>query len=421
MVATPHHPEPAGSAPPGRGNSRRNAALIVMLGALTAVGPLAIDMYVPGFPEVGRTLHASDSAVQLSMTAFLAGLVLGQLLIGPLSDSLGRRRPLLVGTALFALLSLVCAIAPNIALLNVTRFVEGIAGAAGMVLARAILADRFHGPQLPRYFSMLSMVLGVAPVVAPIIGGAVLSVANWRWVFVVLSGFGALLFLMVVPGVAESLPPQQRHPDGISGTFRTMGKLLRHRAFLGCVGTLGFTSAALFSYISGSSFVFQDVYGTSTTVYSLIFATNALAIVAAGAVFGALSRRLAVGTLLTAALGLAATAVLVHVLLLVTVGGSVAGTWICLFCTTFGIGGIIPGCMSLGQSLGRPATGAASALLGGGQFLFGAVAAPLVGAFGTTSALPMATVMLIALVCAALSLGLLVRPHRNPDVIGAAG
>lgn len=158
---------PAITAPPGR-----VGVLIVLLGALTALAPLATDMYVPGFPEMGRTLHASDSAVQLSMTSFLAGLVIGQLLIGPLSDGLGRRRLLVSGTALFAVLSLVCASAPTIEMLVAARFLEGVAGAAGMVLARAVLTDRFHGPELPRYFSLLTMVLSVAPVAAPVIGVA---------------------------------------------------------------------------------------------------------------------------------------------------------------------------------------------------------------------------------------------------------
>ncbi|WP_024800651.1 multidrug effflux MFS transporter [Nocardia sp. BMG51109] len=412
MVTRSQNSGTTGSAPPALGAPRHKTALIALLGALTAVAPLAIDMYVPGFPEMGRTLGASDSAIQLSMTAFLAGLVIGQLLIGPLSDSVGRRRPIIVGTALFAVFSLACAVAPNIAVLNVTRFLEGVAGAAGMVLARAVLTDRFHGPDLPRYFSMLTMVLGVAPVAAPVIGGAILSVGSWRIVFVALAVFGALLFVAVLPGVTETLPPEQRHSGGVGGTFRTMGKLVRHRAFLGCVLTLGGGAAALFTYISGSSFVFQEVYGTSATLYSLVFASNAVGIMLAGAVFGALSRRCSVGTLLSASIAIAAAAVVVHVLLLATVGGSLAATWICLFCTAFGIGGIMPGSMSLGQMLGRPATGAASALLGGGQFLFGAVAAPLVGAFGTGSAMPMAVIMLVALICAGLSLIFLVRPRH---------
>ncbi|MEU4896887.1 multidrug effflux MFS transporter [Streptomyces sp. NPDC044780] len=393
--------------------SRRPAALIALLGALTAVAPLAIDMYVPGFPEMARTLHTNDSSVQLSMTGFLAGLVIGQLVIGPLSDGLGRRRPLIAGTALFVVLSLVCVVAPTIELLIVARFLQGVAGAAGMVLARAVLTDRFHGPRLPHYFSLLSMVLGVAPVAAPVIGGAVLSAGSWRWVFGALAVFGVALFLAVLRGVPESLPPERRQQGGVAGSFRAMGRLLGHRAFLGCALTLGFTSAALFAYIAGSSFVFQDVYGTSAGLYSLIFATNACGMLLASAVFGTLSRRMALGTLLSASIVVASAAVLLQVLLLATVGGSLAGTWVTVFFAAFGIGGVFPATMSLGQSFGREASGAASALLGGIQFLFGAAASPLVGAFGTTSATPMAGTMLTALVCAAGCLVLLIRPWRS--------
>ncbi|GAA3791185.1 multidrug effflux MFS transporter [Streptomyces phyllanthi] len=394
--------------------------LIALLGALTAIAPLATDMYVPGFPEMGRTLHASDSAVQLSMTSFLAGLVIGQLVIGPLSDGLGRRRLLVPGAALFAVLSLVCAFAPTIEMLVAARFLEGIAGAAGMVLARAVLTDRFHGPELPRYFSLLTMVLSVAPVVAPVIGGALLSAGGWRATFVALAVFGALLFLAILPGVPESLPPERRHQGGVAGTFHAMGRLLGHRGFLGCTLTLAFAAAALFACIAGSSFVFQEVYGTSAGLYSTIFAVNACGMLLAGAVFGVLARRLTMGTLLSASVGVAVAAVVVQVLLLVSVGGSLAGTWVTLFFAAFGIGGIFPAGMSLGQSLGREASGAASALLGGIQFLFGALASPLVGAFGTDSAMPMAATMLGSLLCAALCLVVLVRPWRGQGAEGGA-
>lgn len=394
---------------------RRAVGLIALLGALTAVAPLATDMYVPGFPEMARTLHVSDSAVQLSMTAFLAGLVIGQFLVGPLSDRLGRRRLLITGTVLFAVLSLACAAAPTVQTLTVGRFLQGVAGAAGMVLARAVLTDRFHGPELPHYFSLLSMVLGVAPVVAPVIGGAILSVGNWRGIFVALALFGVLLFLAVLPGVPESLPAERRHQGGMAGAFLAMGGLLGRRSFLGCTLTLAFAAAALFAYIAGSSFVFQDVYGASATLYSLIFATNACGMLLAGAVFGKLSRRLRSGTLLSASVAVASAAALFQVVLLLTVGGSLIGTWVCLFFVAFGIGGIFPASMSLGQSLGRETSGAASALLGGTQFLFGALASPLVGAFGTSSAMPMAATMLGALLSSAVCLVFLVRPRQERD------
>jgi Bcr/CflA subfamily drug resistance transporter len=378
------------------------------------VAPLATDMYVPGFPELGRALHAKESAVQLSMTSFLAGLVLGQVVIGPLSDGLGRRRLLLPGTALFAVLSLLCALVPDVHMLIAVRFLEGVAGAAGMVLAQAVVTDWFHGPELPRYFSLLSMVLGLAPVTAPVLGGAILSVTSWRAVFVVLAFIGVLLFLAAMFGVRESLPPERRRQGGVVTAFRTMGRLLGHRAFVGCMLAQAFSAAALFSYIAGSSFVFENLYGVSATRYSLIFASNAAGMVLAGWAFGALSRHLPVGALLTAGIAVALAGTLLQVTILAADGGALAGTWACLFVSLFGIGIVFPASMSLGQTLGRKASGAASALLGGVEFLFGAFASPLVGVFGTGSPLPMAAIMLSATLCAALALAFLTRPWLTP-------
>ncbi|MFE2431134.1 multidrug effflux MFS transporter [Streptomyces sp. NPDC059373] len=410
------------AAPP-----KRVAALIAVLGALTAVAPLSTDMYVPGFPEMGSSLHASVSAVQLSMTAFLAGAVLGQILIGPLSDGLGRRRLLIPGTAAFAALSFLCAVAPNVQILIGARFLEGVAGAVGMVLARAVITDWFRGADIPRYFSMLSMVLGIAPVAAPVLGGAILSVSTWRATFFVLTAAGVLLLLAVLAKVPESLPSARRRAVGLGSTFRAMGGLLGRRTFVGYVLTLGFATAALFTYISGSSFVFENIYGVSATQYSLIFAVNALGMLLSGGAFGVLARRLRMNTLLSLGVSIAAAGVIGQVVFIATVGAGLTGTWCCLFVALAGIGMVFPASMSLGQTLGRHAPGTASALLGGTQFLLGALASPLVGLFGTSSATPMAAVMLGALACAALSLILLARPwqghgefRESPHTVAAA-
>ncbi|MFJ4616924.1 multidrug effflux MFS transporter [Streptomyces sp. NPDC088812] len=405
---------------------RAAVALVAVLGALTAVAPLATDMYVPGFPAMGEALGTSSSAVQLTMTAFLAGLVVGQLLIGPLSDGLGRRRLLLSGAAGFVLFSVVCAVAPDVTVLTGARFLQGVAGAAGMVLARAVLTDRFHGAELPRYFAVLSQVMGVAPVAAPVLGGVVLGLSTWRAVFAVLAVLGALLLFAVVRAVPESLPPERRHGGGFTSTFRAMGALLGRRSFMGYVLVIAFVSAALFAYISGSSFVFESLHGVSATTYSLIFATNAVGMLLSGAVFSRLAGRLRLNTLLSAGVGVCLLGALAQVLLVVTVGETLAGTWITLFVTAAGIGLVFPAGMSIGQAVGRSAPGAASALLGGLQFLFGALASPLVGLFGEHSSLPMALVMLIAVAAAAAALAGLARPwegHGEPDdsVIRAAG
>ncbi|MGK5638244.1 multidrug effflux MFS transporter [Streptomyces sp. URMC 126] len=416
MVSSP--PSPADTRKPGRAAapsapSRRTGGLLAVLGALTAVAPLATDMYVPGFPAMGTALHTGSSTIQLTMTAFLVGLVIGQLLLGPLSDGIGRRRLLLGGSAGFVLFSLACAAAPNVYVLIGARFLEGVAGAAGMVLARAVITDRFAGPDVPRYFAVLSQILGVAPVAAPVLGGAILAVSTWRTVFGVLSLVGVLLLLGVLTKVPESLPPERRRTDGITGTFRAMGRLLGNRPFMGYVAVLGTASAALFAYISGSSFVFERVHGVSTGTYSLIFAVNAVGMLLAGTAFARLSRRFRLNTLLSLSVATAATGALAQVLLVATLGETFAGTWITLFIVTSGIGMLFPASMSLGQNIGRSAPGAASALLGGLQFLCGAIASPLVGLFGEDSSLPMATIMLTALTLAVVALLLLVRPRQG--------
>ncbi|MFG3142318.1 multidrug effflux MFS transporter [Streptomyces sp. NPDC048211] len=403
---------------------RQAGALIAVLGALTAVAPLATDMYVPGFPSMGTTLHASSPAVQLTLTSFLVGMVVGQLLIGPLSDGWGRRRLLLAGSAGFVLFSLLCALAPNVELLTAGRFLQGFAGAAGMVLARAVITDCFRGADVPRYFALLSQILGIAPIAAPVIGGAVLSLSTWRAVFVVLAVLGALLVFAVVKKVPETLPPERRHGGGLGGTFRTMGTLLKHRAFMGYVLVLGFTSAALFAYISGSSFVFQNVHGVSPTAYSLIFASNAVGMLIAGVTFARLSVRVRLNTLLVAGLGISGIGAVALLVLPPVAGENLAVSWICLFVAISGIAVIFPSTMSIGQSLGRSAPGAASALIGGLQFLFGAAASPLVGLFGEDSATPMAAVILISLALAGVCLVLLARPWLShgevvPEPVGS--
>ncbi|MHB9862221.1 multidrug effflux MFS transporter [Streptomyces sp. YIM S03343] len=414
---------PSATPPPATPGAGAATALVAVLAALTAVAPLATDMYVPGFPAMGDTLGASSSAVQLTMTGFLAGLVAGQLLIGPISDGLGRRKLLLGGVTGFAFFSLLCALAPNAPLLTGARFLQGMAGAAGMVLARAVLTDLFHGPDLPSRFALLSQIMSVAPIAAPILGGAVLSVSTWRAVFALLTALGVLLLLAVLKAVPESLPPERRHTGGVTATFRAMAGLLGRRAFMGYVLVMSFAAAAMFSYISGSSFVFETLHGVSSTVYSLIFATNALGSLFAGAVFARLAGRVTLNALLATGVGAVLTGALAQVLLVLTAGETLAGTWATLFVAMSGVGMVFPAAVTLSQTLGRTAPGAASALLGGLQFLFGALASPLVGLFGERSSLPMALIMLTAALGAFLALITLARPwerqgepnHRVPN------
>ncbi|MCK9873773.1 multidrug effflux MFS transporter [Nocardiopsis dassonvillei] len=401
-----------GGAPPTEGASapKRVGLLIMMLAALTAIAPFATDMYVPAFPQVTEDLDASAASVQLSMTAFLVGLAVGQILLGPISDSRGRRGILLGGTALFAVFSLVCALAPTVEILNVARVLQGASGAAGMVIARAVISDRFHGSEAPRHFSTLAIILFIAPVLAPVVGGGVLEVASWRVVFLVLAAFGALLVAGVLAWVPESLPPERRESGGVGATFAAMGALLGNRAVMGYVLLLAFGSAGLFTYIVSSTYVFQGIYGVSTMEYSLIFGGNAVGMVIAGIVFGALSKRVRVNNLLLLGVALAlGSSALLTVLLLLT-GGGFASTWACLFVLVFGIGIAFPAATTLAQSVGHESPGATSALVGGGQFILGAAAAPLAGLFGTASTVPMAAVLTASFLLGGAALLVLARP-----------
>ena len=396
------------------------AQVVLILGALSAFGPLSIDMYLPGLPALGRSLDAPAWAVQLTLTACLAGLALGQILAGPLSDRFGRRRPLLVGVGAYAAASLLCALAPSIVVLVVLRFAQGIAGAAGIVIARAVVRDMHSGVAAARFFSLLMLVNGLAPILAPVIGGQILTVTSWRGVFVVLSAIGVLLLLATATGLHETLAPERRHPGGVMETLRTFGRLLRDRVFLGHALACGLSFGAMFAYISGSPFVIQDIYGASPQLYSLMFAANALGIVVASQANRGLLRRLEPLAIERAALSVQALA---GVALLAVVAGGI-GVWAIVplfFVVVSSLGLVFPNATALALADHPRVAGSASGLLGVLQFIVGAAAAPLVGLGGTGSALPMALTIATLGVGGVLSATVLAsRPARNPRPAGAA-
>jgi MFS transporter, DHA1 family, multidrug resistance protein len=396
--ATPAAPSAAGR---GDGPARR-ARVVVILGALSAFGPLSIDMYLPGLPSLGATLDAPAWAVQLTLTACLAGLALGQVVAGPLSDRFGRRTPLLIGVSAYAAASLLCALAPTILALVVLRFAQGVAGAAGIVIARAIVRDMHSGVAAARFFSLLMLVNGLAPILAPVIGGQVLRVTTWRGVFVLLAGIGVVLVAAAAAGLRETLAPADRHPGGIAETIRTFGRLLADRAFLGHALACGLAFGAMFAYISGSPFVLQDIYGASPQVFSLMFATNALGIVGASQANRALLLRFEPRAILRAALVVQASAG-VALLAVVLAGAGVWGIVPLLFVVVASLGLVLPNATALALAGHPRVAGSASGLLGVLQFIVGAAAAPLVGVAGTDTAVPMATVIAVLAVGAVLS------------------
>ncbi|RDI50108.1 multidrug effflux MFS transporter [Nocardia mexicana] len=383
--------------------SRGHIGLILTLAALTGVAPMATDMYVPGLPELTRSLHASPTAVQLSMTGFLVGVVAGQLVLGPISDAVGRRRVLLAGAAAFAICSAACASAPTAELLNAARVGQGIAGAAGLVVSRAVITDLFGAVAAARKFSALAAITSAAPILAPMIGGAVLSVASWRMVFAVLTVLGLAQVAAVAVWVPESLAPSQRAASRPLAILRSMRQLLRRRALVCYAISLCFGGAAVYVYVAGSSFVFEGAYGFSSSSTSIVYGVNALGTMAGSALAGWLVTRIGTARLLVTGIGASLAAACSLVVLTVATGGSSVVTWACLFAMITAFGLYFPAVTAAAQELGRDAPGATSALLGGGQFLLGGAAAPLVGLFGTGGVLPMAVLTALCLTAATLS------------------
>jgi DHA1 family bicyclomycin/chloramphenicol resistance-like MFS transporter len=375
--------------------------LVLLLGALSAFGPLSMDMYLPGLPSMARDLSAPAWAAQLTITTSMLGLAGGQLVAGPISDARGRRGPLLTGLAAYVAASLLCAMAPNIWLLLVFRVVQGAAGAAGIVIARAIVRDLHTGVAAARMFALLMLVNGLAPILAPLVGGELLHVTDWRGIFVVLAGIGALLLLAAWTMLAETLAPRERHAGGLAATVSVFGRLVRDREYMGYALAMGLAFGAMAAYIGGSPFVLQDIYGASPQVFSLLFALNAAGIVAASQVGRALVDRVGPRALLDAGVTMSAVGglgVLFSVLFDVGLPLLLPSFFVLVAC----IGLVFPNATALALADHPRTAGSASAGLGLSQFAIGALAAPLAGVAGSHSAVP------LAIVAATLSVGSLV-------------
>ncbi|MFP3990948.1 Bcr/CflA family multidrug efflux MFS transporter [Streptomyces sp. E11-3] len=405
----------AATADPAVAAARRRTAhtgflVTLVLGGLTAVPPLSMDMYLPALPEVTRSLSASAATVQLTLTACLAGMALGQLVVGPMSDKWGRRRPLLVGLLVYILATAICAFAPTAELLIGFRLLQGLAGSAGIVIARAVVRDLYDGMEMARFFSTLMLISGVAPIIAPLIGGQVLRVTDWRGIFLVLTAIGIVLTALVWRSLPETLAPENRQDGGVGKALHTMRGLLADRVFTGYTLAGGFAFAALFSYISASPFVIQEIYGASPQTFSLLFGLNSVGLIVAGQINGkvlvgrvsldkVLAAGLAVITLAATALLLMATGVFGEVGLVPMATG--------LFFLMSAMGVTLPNTNALALMRTPHAAGSASALIGTASFLVGAVASPLVGIAGEDTAVPMAVVQLAsALVAVGCFMGL---------------
>ena len=392
--------ESRAGAPLGPGTVR----LVIVLGSINAIGPLSIDMYLPAFPEITQALDTGASQVQLTLTACVAGLALGQLVIGPLSDRFGRRVPLIAALVTYSVASLLCAAATSVGALIALRFVQGLAGAGGIVIARAVVRDLHSGAAAVRLFSYLMLVTGLAPILAPLAGGQLLAVTSWKGIFISLAILSALIAVLAAAGLRETLPKERRNPSGLRRTVQTMAGLLRDRSFVGYAFAGGLTFGALFAYLSGSSFVLQQIYGLSPQLYSLTFALNGLGLIAASQVNARIVERVGPTRLLRRGLVFVFASALT-LLVVVSVGGlSVWAVLVPMFVIVSSLSFVLPNATALALADHAKVAGTASALLGLIQFLVGAIAAPLVGVAGPDSAVPMGVVMALFAVGALIAL-----------------
>ncbi|HEX6326740.1 MAG TPA: multidrug effflux MFS transporter [Jiangellaceae bacterium] len=385
--------------------------LVLVLGSLTALGPLTIDTYLPAFPAIADDLAAAESAVQLTLTGTLIGIAAGQLLVGPVSDQLGRRRPLIGAVTVHVIVSVLCAVAPNVAILGVLRVLQGMAAAAGAVIAMAVVRDLFAGVSGVTMLSRLMLVTGVAPILAPTVGAQLLRFTDWRGIFWVLAAIGAVLIAIVTIGLRETLPPEGRRHGGVHDTVRTYGRLIRERTFIGLMLTGGLMMGALFAYISGSSFVMQEVYGLSEQDYGLMFGINSVGLVLATQINAKIAVRYGPHRVVTGGVMVATIAAAALLVNAVTGAFGLAGIVVPLFAILSMVGFTLPNVPILALANHGRSAGTAAGLIGASNFAFGAMTAPLVGAMGTSSAVPMAAVMLVATAGSLTALLFVVRPR----------
>ncbi|MCM3176581.1 Bcr/CflA family efflux MFS transporter [Cytobacillus horneckiae] len=372
---------------------KERMALAFLLGMLATLGPLNIDMYLPSFPSIAEDLNASASLVQLSLTACLIGLAVGQLIIGPISDAKGRRRPLLISIFLFALASFLCAIAPNITTLVIARFLQGMTASAGVVLSRAVVRDVFSGRELTKFFALLMVINAVAPLVAPIAGGAILLMpfASWGTIFIFLGIIGLIIVSIVAFKLEETLPVEKRVPSSLRFTLKTMGGLFKDRSFIGYALIVGFVHGGSFAYVSGTPFVYQGIYGVSPQVFSILFGINGIAIITGSTIVGRLGGKVPERTLLKIAVTVAASAT-AFLLIMTIIQGPLATIVIPIFIYMTTMGMIITSSFTLAMEHQGHRAGSASAVLGMMPLILGAAVSPLVG-INETTAIPMGAIL----------------------------
>ncbi len=369
--------------------------LVLILGSLTAFGPLSMDMYLPALPEVAIDLQTTTSLAQLSLTACLLGLGLGQLVFGPLSDIHGRRKPLTLTLMGYALASFLSAFSPNIWVFVFLRFVQGFTGAAGIVIARASARDLYSGKELTKFMALLALVNGAAPILAPIFGSFVLTFAPWTGVFHVLGIIGLIMLVAVYFFLPETLEEERRAESSILAVFRTFGELLKDRTFMTIALAQAFIMGSMFAYIAGSPFILQNMYNVTPQQFALIFGMNGIGIILFAQAAGALSSKMREIDILTIAtfISIVGSVILAYA---VWIAPSLTGVLIGLFFIVSSVGAVSTTAFSLAMNAQGDRAGSASAFLGLLPFIVGGIVSPLVGIQGDASAAPLAVIVLIS-------------------------
>ncbi|MDO7880998.1 multidrug effflux MFS transporter [Antiquaquibacter soli] len=392
---------------------RQRLVYILVLGALTALGPFTIDLYLPAFPEIEGEFGVTEAAIQLTLTATMLGFAVGQLFVGPWSDRVGRRLPLIIATSVHVFASLGVFIAPSIEWLFVFRLLQGAGAAAGGVVATAIVRDLFGGLPLVRMLSRLALVNGLAPILAPVIGSQLLQIMPWRGIFVFLSVYGFLVVLAAIFFIVETLPPARRVDLGHSTASQRYRSLFSDRIFIGVAVIAGMTFSGLFAYLSSSSFLFQDVYGLDPQQYGFLFATNSVGIVVGVQASSFLARFIGPQWILggsLAVLVLSASTIVV----LDTIGAGLLGILIPLWFFIFACGFTFPATQVLALANHGSEAGTAASLLGALNFGLAGLISPIVGLFHIDNAIPMASIMAITASVSIVVLWTVVRPWTVP-------
>ena len=397
-------------------SGRQRIIYVLVLGALTALGPFTVDLYLPAFPALEQDLGVSTALIQLTLTATAVGFGLGQLIVGPWSDRVGRRLPLILATAVHVAASLAVAMAPDIVWLGIFRVLQGFGAAAGAVVAMAMVRDLFGGLPLVRMLSRLSLVNGLAPILAPVIGSQLLRIVDWRGIFYVLAAYGALVVVATALFIVETLPPARRIEAGHTTVWERYRSIFSDRVFVGVAIISGMTFSGLFAYLSASSFLFQQVYGMDPQQFGILFAVNSIGVVAGVQIAARLAKYVGPQWILsvsTAVILVSAVAIVTVDLLHLGLIAILIPLW--TFITACGFG--FPMVQVLALSNHPKEAGTAASVLGALNFGLAGAISPIVGVLGIDSAVPMGSVMAVTAVFAVASLWLIVRPWTVPPLV----